>query len=190
MPSFRQILMSSNNRTGILVGLALLLLSATACTSRYRLEMFMVSGEQRSKIKIEKTEYFMGVVLGDPESKDKVIRGDGNCLVLVSGNRGQGIETKREDLITFDRYERLRIFLQLPAKPQAGTISLINNSFMDRLGRYELEHNDRVYFPTDGHIVIDSVSDGRLYGSLDGRYENGNHDSLTFQGRFRAKVAK
>jgi hypothetical protein len=170
--------------------LVVVVLAATACTSRYRLDMFTVVGNERARIKVEKTEYYLGVVLGDPKSQDKVVRGNGNCLVLVTGGRGQSIVDKAEDIITFDRYERFRVFLQLAAAPQADTILLSGNSFVQQLGRYEFSDDERMYFPTNGTLVIDSIARDRLFGTLNGTYKNAKNNPLIFEGQFKAKIAE
>ena len=166
------------------------LLAAAACTSRYRLEMFTVSEGHRSKIKVEKTEYVKGAVLGDPASRDKMVRGDGNCLVLVTGARGTAVDSHPEDIISFDRYERFQVFLQLPATLGPVSIPLKSHSFVNQLGRYEIGDESRMYFPLDGNLVTDSLAHNRLFGTVDGNYENSQHDTLSFQGKFKAKVAE
>jgi len=189
MRSFRHIDMSTYRHAALLTIIAIILTATSACTSRYRLDMFTINAGHRSKIKIEKTEYFMGVVLGDPATQDKMVRGDANCLVLMTGARGENMGSRPEDIVSFDRYERFRLFLQLPLSPSPGTVTLKSNSFVQQLGRYEVGDEDRMYFPIDGRLVIDSITKNKLFGTIDGAYENGRHDTLSFQGRFKAKVA-
>jgi len=118
--------------------LAMLLLLLAGCTSRYRLNLYLIQGETRSKIKVEKTEFITRAVLGDPMARDKLIPGDGNCLILITGSRGRSLDTEVQDLISYDRYTRYRVFLQLPPTVKAGSISLPDNSFVQMLGRYEV----------------------------------------------------
>ncbi|MCX6834610.1 MAG: hypothetical protein NTW07_05665, partial [candidate division Zixibacteria bacterium] len=98
------------------------------CASRYRVELFLMQNDQRTEVKVEKSEYLIGTVLGDPSSGDKVSPGDGNCLVIITGSRGQTLDTKAEDLVSFDRYDRFRIFLQLPSVITPDTLPLEGNS--------------------------------------------------------------
>ncbi len=189
MRPFRHIDMSIYRHAAVLTIVAIILTVASACTSRYRLEMFTINEGHRSKIKIEKTEYFMGVVLGDPSSTDKMVRGDANCLVLITGARGANMGSRPEDIVSFDRYERFRLFLQLPLTPGPDSITLKSNSFVQQLGRYEVGNEGRMYFPIDGRLVIDSIVKNKLFGTVDGNYENALHDTLSFQGQFKAKVA-
>jgi hypothetical protein len=166
-----------------------LLAALSACTSRYRTELFLIQDEQRAKVKVEKTEYFVGAVLGDRMSPEGIVPGDGNCLVLVAGRRGITVKGEARDLISFDRHDRYQIFLQLPAQPEPDTLTLDGISVVHQLGRYELATEDKVYLPTRGYLVIDSLSGDRLFGTLDGQYRNRLDETVAFQGRFKARVA-
>jgi len=145
---------------------------------------------QRTEVKIEKSEYLIGTVLGDPSSQDKVSPGNGNCLVIITGSRGRTLDTKAEDLISFDRYNRFRIFIQLPSVLAPDTFSLDGNSFVQQLGRYEVELENKMYFPIEGKLIVDSLSGNRLFGGIDGRFQNKLQESVAFQGQFKVKVAK
>jgi hypothetical protein len=160
------------------------------CASRYRIELFLMQNYQRTEVKIEKSEYLIGTVLGDPSSQDKVSPGNGNCLVIITGSRGRTLDTKAEDLISFDRYNRFRIFIQLPSVLAPDTLSLDGNSFVQQLGRYEVELENKMYFPIEGKLIVDSLSGNRLFGGIDGRFQNRLEESVAFQGQFKVKVAK
>jgi hypothetical protein len=181
------------NRTNLSrLGLLLLIGAALfpSCASRYRVDLFLLQHDQRTKVKVEKTEYLIGTVLGDPLSQDKVVRGDGSCLAIVTGSRGRTLDTKAEDLVSFDRYDRYRIFLQLPSVPTPDTISLAGNSLVQLLGRYEVEVGNKVYFPIEGTVVVDSLSGRHLFGGIDGRFVNRLEDTIAFQGEFKVKIAE
>lgn len=170
--------------------LAMLLLLLAGCTSRYRLNLYLIQGETRSKVKVEKTEFITEAVLGDPMARDKLIPGDGNCLILITGSRGRTLDTEAQDLISYDRYTRYRVFLQLPPTVKAGSISLPDNSFVQMLGRYEVAAEDKMYFPADGTLVVDSLSGKKLFGTLDGRFENRRGETIAFSGKFKIKVSR
>jgi hypothetical protein len=159
------------------------------CASRYRIELFLTQNSQRTEVKVEKSEYLIGTVLGDPSSQDKVSPGDGNCLVIITGSRGRTLDAKAEDLVSFDRYNRFRIFLQLPSVITPDTLPLEGNSFVQQLGRYEVEVENKMYFPIEGTAVVDSLSGNRLFGGIDGRFQNKLQESVVFQGQFKVKVA-
>jgi hypothetical protein len=168
--------------------LALAILLA-ACTSRYRLDLFLVDGEARTKVKVEKTEFMAGAVLGDPMSRDKVESGDGNCLVLITGSRGRTLDAKTRDLISYDRYIRYRLFVQLAAMVEAGPTALKDNSLLQMMGRYELDAEDKLYYPTGGEMIVDSLADNKLFGTIDGRFENRQGDAVALEGRFKVKIS-
>jgi len=182
--------MKVSQPAGLLICAGMLVLTMLSCASRYRLDLFLVKGEDHTRVKIEKTEYLLGAVLGDPFSEDKVIRGDGNCLVVVTGSRGKNLESRPEDVVTFDRFDRYRIFFRLPAAVRPDTLPLKDNSFVQLMGRYELSSEDKMYFPVEGQLVIDSLAGHHLFGTLRGSFENRQKESVTFQGQFKAKVAK
>ena len=172
-------------------GMALLMLMLTlaACTSRYRLDLFLTEGDTQSKVKVEKTEFMAGAVLGDPMSRDKVKLGDGNVIVLITGSRGRTVNTEAHDLMSYDRYARYRLFVQLAATIEAGPIVLKDNSLLQMMGRYELDAEDKLYYPIGGELVVDSLSGNKLFGTIDGRFENHKGDPISLEGRFKAKIS-
>jgi len=173
----------------IVLATLILTILAAACTSRYRLDLFLMEGDVRTKIKVEKTEFMVGAVLGDPMSLDKVEPGDGNCLVLITGSRGRTLDAEARDLVSYDRYVRYRLFIQLAATVEAGSTALKDNSLLQMLGRYEIAPEDKLYYPTSGEIVVDSLAGNKLFGTIDGRFENRHGVAVAFEGRFKAKIS-
>lgn len=188
MPSTRLRIVSCSRlrAIGVLVFFSLL---ATGCASRFRIELFLMQNDQRTEVKVEKSEYLISTVLGDPSSQHKVVPGNGNCLTIITGSRGRTLNAKAEDLISFDRYDRFRIFLQLPSVLTPDTLPLEGNSFVQQLGRYEVELENKMYFPVEGELTVDSLSGNRLFGGINGRFENSLQDTVAFQGQFKVKVA-
>ena len=184
-------LLGMNKLSATRLGLTVLLLTimVAACTSRYRLDLFLVTGEARTKVKVEKTEFMAGAVLGDPMSREKVEPGDGNTLVLVTGSRGRTLRGEARDLINYDRYTRYRLFVQLAATVEPGSTPLEDNSLIQLMGRYELDAEDKLYYPTGGQLVIDSLAKDRLFGTIDGRFENRHGEAVAFVGKFKAKIS-
>jgi hypothetical protein len=160
------------------------------CASRYRTELFLLRHDSRTEVKVEKSEYLIGTVLGDPASEDKVVPGDGSCLTIITGSRGRTLEADAKDLVSFDRYDRYRIFLQLPSVPTPDTIALTGSSFVVQLGRYDIEAENKVYYPIDGSMVVDSLAGSRMFGGINGRFANRLQDTIAFQGQFKVKVAE
>jgi len=174
---------------GAVCFLMLVALFLPGCASRYRVELFLTRNYQRMEVKVEKSEYHLGAVLGDPLAENKIVPGDGNCLVIVTGSRGQTLDSGAKDLVSFDRYDRYRIFLQLPSKLTPDTLPLAGISFVQLMGRYEVELEDKMYLPTEGDLMIDSLSGDRLFGGIDGRFVNRLQEPVDFQGQFKVKVA-
>ena len=173
----------------IVLATLMLIMLATACTSRYRLDLFLVEGETRSRIKVEKTEFMAGAVLGDPMSRDKVEPGDGNILVLITGSRGRTLDKEARDLVSYDRYTRYRLFIQLAPTVEVGQTALKDNSLVQLMGRYELSAEAKLYYPLGGDMIIDSVADNNLFGNIDGQFKNSDGETVAFEGKFKAKIS-
>lgn len=180
--------MTSLSRT--VVGLITLALLVGGCTSRYRKDLFLTSGEERSKVKVVTTEYISGVRLDNPYAERKVSPGAGSCLVLTTESRGRTVQTEfLPNIVQFDENLITQIYLQLPAKPEAGTISLQGNALVQIRGRYELSVQDKVFLPdSTGTLIVDSLRNNQLFGTLRGRFANHTGSSLMFDGEFRAKI--
>lgn len=178
--------MSNSGRFLFLIILTVAVLAA--CSSRYRRDLYLVERRGLSKVKVEKTEFVMDGVLGDPMGRDKVVVGPGNCMILTTGSRGGSTSDAESVLIDYDRYLRYKIFLQLPSRLQPGTLPLENNSFVQLLGFYERPPEDKIYLARSGEFSVDSLSDKHLFGSIDGSFENGRQEPVTFKGEFRVKV--
>ena len=161
-----------------------------SCTSRYNLKLFVSEGAYRDEVKMERTEFLRDTRLGDPMAAEKLVRGEGNCLMLITGHRGHILSDREEDLISFDRYVQHRLFIQFPREFEPGDYDLSGISFAQLLGRYELPVEDKIYFPTTGSLTIDSIPGDKLFGTMNASYENRKGEMLTFEGRFRAGIKR
>ncbi len=171
--------------------LALLFLTIFAsCTSRYRMELFEIRGEEQRKIKVEKTQYINGGILADPMATEKVVKGRGSCIVLNTGARGDMADTDKATLVGYDKYLRYMIYMQLPENVRVETYPLNDRSFAHLLGEYELPAEDKMFICTGGSLVVDSIPKKHLYGEIKADYENAKGEPVTFQGKFRVKVAR
>ena len=170
------------------VAIILVLMQLVACTSRYRLDLYLISDETRWKIKVEQTQYIVDGVLGTPMAEEKIVPGNGNCIVLMTGTRGKNVDTDPSTLVSYDQYLRYRIYLQLPARPQTGSFELVNNSFVQLMGHYEVSADQKVFLPRMGRLVIDSISGKHLYGDIDGRFTNNQGEPVALQGKFKVKI--
>jgi hypothetical protein len=121
-------------------------------------------------------------------SPEKVQPGDGNTLILITGSRGSAIGTKAEDLVTFDRYIRYRLFVQLPLVVKPIRVELEGHSFVQLLGHYDRPAEDKMYLPRRGTLQVDSLADERLFGTLTGDFENRLGETVGFEGQFKARI--
>ncbi len=169
----------------LVVSLGLLL--ACGVTSRYRLDLFVASEDAQRKVEVEQTEFVHGAVLADPYQDVKYAQGAGNVAVATVGTRWSAQETTRFRLLGFDEYWRCRLYLELPEPLVAGERQLNENSFLQLMGRYDLDREDKVFFPESGSFAIDSVSSRAVYISIGGKYFNRSHEPLEFTGQFKVK---
>jgi len=165
----------------------LCLLSACGVTSRYRLDLFVASEDARRKVDVEQTEFVQGAVLADPFLDIKYAPGAANVAVATVGTRWDAQETTRFRLLGFDQYWRCRLYLELPEPLEAGERQLSDNSFLQLMGRYDLDPEDKIFHPESGTFSIDSVGSKEVYISIGGRYLNRSHEPLEFTGQFKVK---
>jgi len=166
------------------------LLLALSCTSRYRLDFYMVTGEESKKVKIERTEYVQGATISDPFADEKLRPGIENCIILRVGTRGEQLKVNLSTLMGYDEYFRCLVYLQLPPEPKPDTINLIDESFVHVLGQYEIAHEQKIFLPDSGTLVVDSLKGKHLFATLTGYYRNRLDATIGFNGRFKVKVAR
>ena len=90
----------------------------------------------------------------------------------------------------YDESFRCRLYLQLSSEISPGAVSLKDNSFVHVQGRYELPEHAKIYVGEDGTLMVDSLVKDKLYASIDGRYQNRNADTISFNGQFKVKIAR
>ena len=73
----------------VLAGVVLL----AGCTSRYRLDLFMVIDGRDKKVSVESTEYIIDARLNDPFDDNKIAAGEGGVVVLTTGTRGKVLKS-------------------------------------------------------------------------------------------------
>ena len=107
---------------------------------------------------------------------------------LLLGARGKTLEGDFLGL-DFDDYVRYRLFVELPPILEPTTVRLSGKSFVHLLGHYEIPAESKLFFPVSGTLVIDSLAHGKMFATIDGRYENTEKVPLRINGRFKTKVA-
>lgn len=162
----------------------------TGCISRYTMDLFFEHGSLSKKIDVESTEFVHDALLNSPFEREKIILGQGNCVVIHVGTRGETLEKEPEDLIAWDRHVRYDIYLQLPSRVEPTTINLENNSYVQLYGEYDRPPEDRVFSARDGLLVLDSIPNKFLYATIDGVFVNPLSDTVKFQGQFRVRTQR
>lgn len=161
-----------------------------ACASRYRLDLFMALNGSESRVKVESSEFAANCALGDPFSDMKTVVGSTSCLVISVKGRGNEIEQTNENIVRFDEYTTVRLYVELPEMKNSQSINLIDNSFAHQLGRYDIPAEEKVYLPTFGSLVMDSVIDDRLFATIHGRFATHGGKTLAIDGQFKVRVAR
>ena len=172
----------------LLVSLLSLLLLVGSCTSRYRLDLYMTTDSERTKVKVEQARYIPGVVLVNPLLGEPMQSGNGSVVILNLGFRGSKLTGFVEFGFGLDEYVKHHLYVQLPDLPGTATVQLKKHSFMQLQEHYELSPEAKVFRPTSGICVIDSVTSSTLFGTLDGTFENHDGATVAIEGRFRVKL--
>lgn len=171
----------------------ILVLSILAgCVSRYHMALFMVSNDEQKKVKVDGTEYVTKVNISDPYAANKLAPGDGNCIILRTGTRGEKYQTDMTEslFLGYDEYLKTFVYLEVPGEPEAGSIPLTDkNSFVQVLGRYEQPDEEKIFLPQSGSLVIDSIAGKQMYCTLDGKYANRKGTPLGYVGQFKVKIS-
>ena len=169
----------------LLIGLAL-----AACSSKYTHNLYLTTGEERSKVKVTQTEYIPRSRLAPPYARAPIVAGDRQCVVLTTRSRGKALETKfLQEFMGFDEYLACRVYLEFP-ELRPDSIPLQNHGYVHVLGRYDLPAENKVFVPESGFIVVDTVDGRYVIGTVEGDFVNRPGQRLTIDGRFRTKVTR
>ena len=177
--------------------LAAMMVLPIACTSRYRMNMWLVRGQeqaQRAKIDIEETAFAPDTRLSKSNGQPWVLTGDRSTVVISLGMRGEPLDRGAADIaLGFDQYLKYRIYIELPPVPinAPDTIPLQGNSIVRLMKFYEIPQNEKTYLPISnrGALIIDSISSGNLFGTFqDAFWENITGERIGFEGRLKFKI--
>jgi hypothetical protein len=176
------------NRFGI-IALFLVFTIIIGCASRIRLDLFMDTNGKQQKVKVELTQFVSKSVLLDPKSDEKLRVGDGNCVIITTGTRGKPQEKiSVYDVLQYDEYIKCRLYLQLPSNLVPGSQPLEGRSFVQILGRYDKPVETKLFLPKSGSVIVDSVANDRLFGTINGKFANAEGSPLNFNGKFKVKI--
>jgi hypothetical protein len=179
-----------NPRRSIVLIAAILTALISACSSRYRLDLFLTADEVQSRVKIESSEFAPRCGLGDPFSEIKTVAGTGSCLVLTLKGRGNEVVMAKENFLRFDENMTCRLHIEVPALEKGKSLNLADNSFIQRLGRYDIPAEEKIYLPTLGTLMMDSLAGDFLFATIHGRYATHGGKTLGVDGQFRVRIAR
>lgn len=168
----------------------LLIVIAAACSSRYRLELFLAYGEVNSRVNIESTEFVVRSIINDPFAEQKLRVGEGNCLIVITETRGDAVPSKNWAFLGFDERLRCRLYVELPEEWSIGSYDLEEHSFVNVLGRYHQPAGTKIFLADSGALVIDSLKSDYLYATVNGSFRNDESAELMYQGQFRARYRR
>ena len=181
-----------HRRSLLFITVLLITAAFIGCVSRYSMSLYMVANDEQKKVKIDGTEYVTKVNIDDPFAANKLVPGNGNCIILRTGTRGAQYKTDMTEsfFLGYDEYLRTLVYLEVPGEPVADSIALTDkNSFVQVLGRYEQSEEEKIFLPQSGSLVIDSIAGNRMYCTLDGKYANREGTPLNYVGQFKIKIA-
>lgn len=168
----------------LLIGL---LLTAAACTSRYRLDLMMAIEGEPSRVSIESTQYVRQAQIGDPFSDRKLVTGDRAVLLVRTSARGETLPyTSLSKAIQFDENLQTDLYLEVSDPPQPGEWPLAGRSFVQILERFDKPIEEKIFLPEDsGRMRIDSVTVKYLFVSVTGDYSSPAGQVLSLSGKVR-----
>jgi hypothetical protein len=169
---------------------AVMIVLLCACTSRYRLDLYVTEDGQARRVDVNETQYAMGFVAGEALPDQQLIPGSGNSLILTAGTRNRQQAGQRDGVLSFDEYTRYRIWMELPLIVKPGTYPLTGKSVLFVLGRYDQPAASKLFSARSGTFTVDSVAGDRMYATLAGEYRNDSDKPVSVKGQFRARIKK
>lgn len=163
------------------------LIVSCGITSRYRLDLFVASDDVRKKVAIEKAEIIAYAALNNPYEDYKTIAGAENVAIMTVTARWNQQDAEKFRLLDFDEYWRCKLFLELGDSIRTGTINLKEKSFLQLMGRYDVEVEDKIFLATAGSCSVDSLNSKSVFFTIDGKFTNRVNETLEFSGQFKMR---
>ena len=165
-----------------------LILILPSCSKKYSTSMeTIIQGTARNG-SVEEVKFFPRSRLGVPFSRNQIEPGSNNCLIVTSTCRGKTTDDPLAALLAYDQYLVYRIFLEVPDPVTVARHDLLDRSFVQLAGAFELPPEDKIYYPDSGYVGIESIDGDKLFGVLKGSFKNTKGEEVRFTGTFRARV--
>ncbi len=156
--------------------------------SRYRLDLYMQDSRGKKLAEVENTKFVVKSRFVPRTDDIEMLQGDNNTLIAtISTTWKKESERKIEEVLAFDEVSRFRVFFNIAEPVKAGLIFLKGNSAAQLSGNYDIAPEKKVYTPTTGSMVIDSVKDSHFFATIEGQYRNVDGKSLQLKGQFKVK---
>ncbi len=160
----------------------------SACSSRYRLDLYLTAQEERGRAKIETTELVKAAALGEIDTEISLIPGNGDVAIVTTGRRGKLLKKGSQYALAFDEHLRVKLYLELPLDLHKAQYPMIDNSCAQLLGNFEMPPEQKIFGPVDGQFSIDSLKGSMLYLTVDGRFENKEKQVIELDGQFKMRI--
>ena len=160
----------------------------SACSSRYRLDLYLTADQARGRAEVETTELVKGAALRKTGTDLKLIPGDGEVAIVTTGRRGKMQQKGAQYALSFDEHLRVKMYLELPCDLQKAQYPMVDNSCAQLLGNFEMPAKKKIFGPVEGQFSIDSLKGSMLYLTVDGRFENEDQQVIELDGQFKMRI--
>jgi hypothetical protein len=168
----------------------LIILTLVACRSRFAPKFYKIDGEEKKLLNRSDIYFLNQMTLTDPSETGPIKPGNGNVLIIGHADVDPELQEIDAGLITAVGEIEYRIYVDLPPTISIDSVDIVDRSVCRLIGLYNLPEEQRRYACHEGFMVIDTVRSRLTCGYLYGQYVNINNDTLSFEGRFRARLKK
>ena len=157
------------------------------CSAKYSKDIVVYMSDRVATARVQEVNFYPNSKLGAPLSRNQIEDGPGNCLIISTTLRGESDSTQFGSFLSYDELMLFHIFLQIPYTLKPGRHQLLDSSFVQLVGFYQIPAQDKIFYPDSGFVSIDSIDGSQLYGTIDGHFKNIKNEPLSFEGSFRVK---
>lgn len=172
----------------ILAGLLILPLIGAACSSRYRMSLYLVETPLRRRVVIREAFYVKGLAVSSAFSADFLMPGPGTLCAVAFFTRETGdLNAGPSNLIGFRAHNEYRLIAPLPQNPAVGPLNLTNNTFVRKLSFEETDEASRIFLFSSGQMTLDSTKKSDWFTTIAATFRSQGGDSVRLEGQIRLK---
>lgn len=168
----------------------MIILTLIGCRSRFAPKFYKIDGKGQKLLNKTDVYFLEQMTLADPSETAPIKPGNGNVLIIGHADVDPELQEIDAGLITAVGEIEYRIYVDLPPTITVDSADIVDRSVCRLIGLYNLPEEQRRYTCHEGFMVIDTVRSRLTCGYLYGHYININNDTLSFEGRFRARLKK